>query len=108
MLGEGVGVGVGEGTVVDEGVGVGDVGVGVGEDVGVGEGGVAVGVGVGLDGGVGEGDGPPTRVPNRSNDSFGSGVKIQSCLLPQLKHVVPKPPPGFRQAAPEPNGTGKS
>jgi hypothetical protein len=42
-------------------------------------------------------------VPNRTNDSFGSGVpKQSSLLLPQLVHGVPKPPPGFRQAAPEP------
>jgi hypothetical protein len=102
-LGRDLGVGVGLGGELGVAVGVGvtvGVGAGVGVDVGVA---VAVGVGVGVVEGIGVGVGvPPPLVPMSRNTWSGavSPNKAQVTLRIQMTQPVPKPLPGFCQAAP--------
>jgi len=98
MHGVTVGVGLGGGVPVAVAVAV---AVGVAVDVGVA---VAVAVGVGL------GDPPPgPEVPKSWNISSGSPeLPVQVVLLPQVLQPVPKPPPGFCQAALTPDATARS
>jgi hypothetical protein len=93
-LGGGDGRGLGVGACLGVGVGLGVVvGVAVGVTVAV-----AVGVGVGVGVGV-----PPTFVPTRRNTWSGavSCNKAHVTLRIQTTQPVPKPLPGFCQAAPE-------
>ena len=102
--GVGVGLGVAVGVTVAVAVGVGvilGVGVAVGVAVGVT---VAVGVAVGVVEGDGVGVGvPPPPVPMSRNTWSGAvwPNKAQAILRIQMTQPVPKPLPGFCQAAPE-------
>ena len=107
-LGRGCGVGRGLGIGVPLGVAVGlgvVVAVAVGVDVGVTLGaGVAVGVAVGVTVAVGVGVGvPPPAVPMRRNTWSGAVCcnTAHVTLRIQTTQPVPKPLPGFCQAAPE-------
>lgn len=112
--GVGRGLGVGRGRGVARGVGVGvAVGIAVGVDVGIAVGvvvgvgvvaGVDVAVGVGVSEAIGVGVGvPPPAVPMSRNTWSGAvwASAAQVTLRIQLTQPVPKPLPGFCQAAPE-------